>query len=618
MDMQNEIKSQDQCKKEYLPDLPYRIQLAEIGSQVKVENFNSQNNYYSTYPQEQQMIQIYQSTFQPQNMQTCYSQKTANFRSLECTQKIQNIYQLSDYFSILGDKLQTTEFLKKYQVDYQDIKKVRGHRQVKYQINYQNLKQLYLVANKYDESLKVSDFILNYSFQKQQYDMKNYNIHEIQSQKIFQANKCNQQEDMIKNKDSVIQNLEEWVIKTIDLPKTPQKDLCLLITKQFFLFMASSYKILKKFENSNQKLTNKQSTSKKLKNYSKEEEYQLIQQLLESTASNFVEEFILYKDITESWRLKWKNNISNKTDQPNKDQTAIKQQFSDEVKQSSDTQNFNVFCEQQQKNSSKKHKFNDNNKSNNPKQFNDFEPCQNFHKKQSKIRAQKQHDCCQETNSQNEYSYKEDQYEANQTNSDGNFSKKRTNNFYNMPRYFMMLMLEFLSEKNLQYLNIQDGVRQVITKIKHNITKQGKKKDSAKSNFYNHTHYNCLFKIVDEKSFLNQQQEDINQFKNDKNVNKNQQITQKQTDFDKQMEDLIKRVFGINNTKTQYNITFINIFKVIISQIIKYQLQIMQELPLAQYILQNGESYEKSKVNYISRVIAGIDKLNEGYDIYRF
>ncbi|KAL4497097.1 hypothetical protein ABPG72_019417 [Tetrahymena utriculariae] len=619
MNMLNAINSKDYCKKEYLPDFQNRIKLSEIASGVKVENFDSQNNYYSTSPQEQHTIQKYQ----PQNIQTCCSQKTASFRSLEYMQKIENIYQMSDYFTSLGDQVKTIEFLKKYQVDYQDIKKVRCHKQVKYQINFQHLKQLYFAASKYNESQKVSDFIQNYSFQKLEYDINSNSVHEKKSEKIFQASK-NSQQDMIKNNDQLIQNLEEQVIKTINLPKIPQKDLCQQITKQFFLFMASSYKILKKFENSNQKLINKQSTSKKLKNYSKEEEYQLIQQLLESTASDFVEEFILYKDITESWRLKWKNSISNKIYQPNQDsvkEIEFKQQLSEEVKQSSDTQKFNVFCQHQQQYQqidSQKHTFKDNNKSINLNQLNDFKPRQNCSKKKSKLSSKEQQDCSQETNSQDEYCYKEDQYEVNYTNSDGNFQKKRTNNFYNMPRYFMMLMLEFLSEKNLQYLNIQDGVRQVITKIKHNIAKQGKKKDSAKSNFYNHTHYNCLFKIIDEKPFFNEQQNDIKQLQQNKNVNKNKQIQQKQTDFDRQMDDLIKRVFSINNTKTQYNIAFINIFKVIISQIIKYQLQIIQELPLAQYILQNGESYEKSKVNYIARVIAGIEKLNEGYDIYRF
>ncbi|EAR87070.2 hypothetical protein TTHERM_00418600 (macronuclear) [Tetrahymena thermophila SB210] len=623
MDMLNEIKTQDFCKKEYLPDIQSRIKLTQAASEVKVENIDCQSKYYSIHPQQQQQrIQIYQSTFEPSNIQTCCSQKTACFRLLKDSQKIENIYQMNNYFNSLGDKLQTIEFQKRYQANFQDIKKVRCHK-VKQELNFQHLKQLYLVANKYDENQKVYDFILNYSFQQSKYGLNKYNIHEQKSEKIFQAYKNNQQ-DTIKNKHSIIENLEEWANKTINLPKIPQKDLCLQISKQFFLFMASSYKMLKKFENRNQNLTSKQPAPKKQKNYSKEEEYQLIQSLLESTESNFVEEFIQYKNITESWRLNWKNNMNNKFDQPNEDsvkEIEFKYQLSEEVKQSSDTQKFNNFCEQQQcqQNYSQTHMLQDNNnKSINPNQINNLETNQNLRKKKSQIIIEKQQDCCLEINSQDQYSYKEDRYEANYTNSEGNFYKKRTNNFYNMPRYFMMLMLEFLSEKNLKHLNIQDGIRQVITKIKHNITNQGRKKGSAKSNFYNHTHYNCLFKIIDDKSLFKEEQNDINSIQQDKNAIKSKQTQQKQNDFDKQMDDLIKKVFSINNTKTQYNIAFINIFKVIISQIIKYQLLIMQELPLAEYILENGESYEKSKVNYIARVIAGIDKLNEGYDIYRF
>lgn len=71
--------------------------------------------------------------------------------------------------------------------------------------------------------------------------------------------------------------------------------------------------------------------------------------------------------------------------------------------------------------------------------------------------------------------------------------KKRTNNFYNLPRYFMMLILTLLSPENLDGLGVPRSIGSKLNRIVNRMREQGRKKHGAKSNFYNHSHYNCLF-----------------------------------------------------------------------------------------------------------------------------
>ncbi|KAL4430411.1 hypothetical protein ABPG74_013261 [Tetrahymena malaccensis] len=169
------------------------------------------------------------------------------------------------------------------------------------------------------------------------------------------------------------------------------------------------------------------------------------------------------------------------------------------------------------------------------------------------------------------------------------------NQFYNLPKYSMVFILELLSSKNLKRLGVSPEFQLLIHKIVQNVKKSGKIKEQKKKIMYNHNHYNCLFLRLNQQNTI-------------------------QINNQPELKSLHQKIFGIENLLQPFDNLYVNIQKKIIERIIMIQLQLIQEFPLTQYIIQNKSLYqfEKSKINYIERVIQGISKLREGEIIKRF
>ncbi|KAL4477049.1 hypothetical protein ABPG72_015362 [Tetrahymena utriculariae] len=169
------------------------------------------------------------------------------------------------------------------------------------------------------------------------------------------------------------------------------------------------------------------------------------------------------------------------------------------------------------------------------------------------------------------------------------------NQFYNLPKYSMVFILELLSSKNLKRLGVSPEFQLLIHKIVQNVKKSGKIKEQKKKIMYNHNHYNCLFLKLNQQNTI-------------------------QINNQPELNSLHQKIFGIENLLQPFDNLYVNIQKKIIERIIMIQLQLIQEFPLTQYIIKNKSLYqfEKSKINYIERVIQGISKLREGEIIKRF
>ena len=139
---------------------------------------------------------------------------------------------------------------------------------------------------------------------------------------------------------------------------------------------------------------------------------------------------------------------------------------------------------------------------------------------------------------------------------------KRTNNFYNLPRYFMMLILELLSPQNISGLEIPQGTDTSIQRMRVNLRKIGRKSEATKSNFYNHTHYSCLFRLLGSDA------------------------TNGIPSF-----SLEKVVFEIEELQSSFSLCHSNCLKLIVSALVVQQLTTILELPLVKFIKQNAEQY---------------------------
>ncbi|KAL4493148.1 hypothetical protein ABPG72_003233 [Tetrahymena utriculariae] len=176
--------------------------------------------------------------------------------------------------------------------------------------------------------------------------------------------------------------------------------------------------------------------------------------------------------------------------------------------------------------------------------------------------------------------------------------KQQKKYHFNMSKYFMLFLLELLSD--IHILNLNELPEAIITEIGaiiSEIKQISKKNNSSKTNYYNHYHYDVLFLQINEQT---------------KNTAlKNQKLL-----------DMHLKVFHVENLDNLLSLQRINIIKQYISQIVLSQLSILkgkiflqiQPTNLSKSVLEDLNS----KIDYLYRVEQGIIDLNLGKTINRF
>ncbi|KAL4441655.1 hypothetical protein ABPG74_021587 [Tetrahymena malaccensis] len=176
--------------------------------------------------------------------------------------------------------------------------------------------------------------------------------------------------------------------------------------------------------------------------------------------------------------------------------------------------------------------------------------------------------------------------------------KQQKKYHFNMSKYFMLFLLELLSDVHIQNLHeLPEAIITEIGSIIYEIKQISKKNNSSKTNYYNHYHYDVLFLQINEQT------------KN--TVLKNQKLL-----------DMHLKVFHVESLDNFLSLQRINIIKQYISQIVLSQLSILkgkiflqtQPTNLSKSVLEDLNS----KVDYLYRVEQGINDLNLGKTINRF
>ncbi|EAR94143.2 hypothetical protein TTHERM_00522100 (macronuclear) [Tetrahymena thermophila SB210] len=176
--------------------------------------------------------------------------------------------------------------------------------------------------------------------------------------------------------------------------------------------------------------------------------------------------------------------------------------------------------------------------------------------------------------------------------------KQQKKYHFNMSKYFMLFLLELLSDYHIMTLSeLPEAIITEISAIISEIKQISKKNNSSKTNYYNHYHYDVLFLQINEQT------------KN--TVLKNQKLL-----------DMHLKVFHIQNLDNFLSLQRINIIKQYISQIVLSQLSILkgkiflstQTSNLSKSVLEDLNS----KIDYLYRVEQGIIDLNLGKTINRF
>ncbi|KAL4497096.1 hypothetical protein ABPG72_019416 [Tetrahymena utriculariae] len=186
----------------------------------------------------------------------------------------------------------------------------------------------------------------------------------------------------------------------------------------------------------------------------------------------------------------------------------------------------------------------------------------------------------------------------NSNNNDSKIKIKQKQTLFNLSKYLMHLILEYLSEEHLDGLQIIPGFQSLIQNVVKRIKKKGQRTEHSQTYYYNHSHYNCLFLLL-----------------SDGNI----QYVQNQ----KELMELHQCVFEINDFMKAFDLTQINFIKAIIARLIIQQFklirqQIDQQIQLNPTKFQACSNYMITKLQYFERVYQGIKNLKKGQILVRF
>ncbi|KAL4453208.1 hypothetical protein ABPG74_015439 [Tetrahymena malaccensis] len=186
----------------------------------------------------------------------------------------------------------------------------------------------------------------------------------------------------------------------------------------------------------------------------------------------------------------------------------------------------------------------------------------------------------------------------NSYNDDSKIQIKQKQTLFNLSKYLMHLILEYLSEEHLDGLQIIPGFHSLIQNVVKRIKKKGQRTEHSQTYYYNHSHYNCLFLLL-----------------SDDNI----EYVQNQ----KELMELHQYVYEINDFFKAFDLTQINFIKAIIARLITKQFKLIRQ-QIDQQIQQNPikfqtySNYMITKLQYFERVYQGIKNLKKGQILVRF
>ncbi|EAR87071.2 hypothetical protein TTHERM_00418610 (macronuclear) [Tetrahymena thermophila SB210] len=186
----------------------------------------------------------------------------------------------------------------------------------------------------------------------------------------------------------------------------------------------------------------------------------------------------------------------------------------------------------------------------------------------------------------------------NNNNNDSKIQIKSKQTLFNLSKYLMHLILEYLSEEHLDGLQIIPGFQSLIQNVVKRIKKKGQRTEHSQTYYYNHSHYNCLFLLL-----------------SDGNI----EYVQNQ----KELMELHQYVYEINDFIKAFDLTQINFIKAIVARLIIKQFKLIRQLIDQQIQLnpikyQTYNNYMITKLQYFERVYQGIKNLKKGQILVRF
>ncbi|KAL4453210.1 hypothetical protein ABPG74_015441 [Tetrahymena malaccensis] len=164
---------------------------------------------------------------------------------------------------------------------------------------------------------------------------------------------------------------------------------------------------------------------------------------------------------------------------------------------------------------------------------------------------------------------------------------------YNKSKYVMQFLLKLLDLDHLDYLKIPEGFQNKIQSIKENIKETSKRNKLSQSQFYNHTHFDCLFL----------------------------QITDANDQYIHSSEELLKMhqtVFDVADLVDSFTINTVNFYKELVTQIIIEQVSLIRSQIIPQLPVHTLSFKSSSKLKYFERICDSIEKLKEGQIISKF
>ncbi|EAR87075.2 hypothetical protein TTHERM_00418650 (macronuclear) [Tetrahymena thermophila SB210] len=164
---------------------------------------------------------------------------------------------------------------------------------------------------------------------------------------------------------------------------------------------------------------------------------------------------------------------------------------------------------------------------------------------------------------------------------------------YNKSKYVMQFLLKLLDLDHLEYLKVPEGFQNKIQSIKESIKETSKRNKLSQSQFYNHTHFDCLFL----------------------------QITEANDHYVHSSEELLKMhctVFDVADLVDSFTINTVNFYKELVTQIIIEQIHLIRSQIIPQLAVHTLSFKSSSKLKYFERICDSIEKLKEGQIISKF
>lgn len=165
---------------------------------------------------------------------------------------------------------------------------------------------------------------------------------------------------------------------------------------------------------------------------------------------------------------------------------------------------------------------------------------------------------------------------------------KTSSRFHNLTKLFMYNILSMFTKENLHKLKVPILLQEHLRKLVMNVKRSAKKikKNFAKSDFFNHTHYNALFLHL--------------------NADTIEELSRSEREIE--IHQFCFRLNLLDDDLDFHQLEYINIIKKFAYEVVKKSLDLES---------QNCEG-QQNRLEYMQRALKGIKKLSEGIIIHRF